>query len=98
MICIAEFESSFRPNAVNSKLNKDGSADYGLYQINAKYWFKACKLDKQKALIPIYNIRCAKLVYDKQGYNAWVAYKKHKKTCDNRPVIRYKLKPETEVN
>lgn len=84
MTCIAYYESSLNPSAVNSTLNKDGSADWGLFQINEKVWSSQCDVDK--LLDPVYNIKCAKIVYDAQGLDAWVAYKKHKETCDNYKV------------
>jgi len=91
MICIAEKESGLKPRAINKHLNTDGTADYGLYQINDYFWFKPCKLNVYKALIPLYNVQCAKKVYDTLGYTAWVAYKKHKKECDNRIFKRYSI-------
>jgi len=36
-VCIAEFESTFNTAAVN-KINWDGSFDYGLFQLNSRYW------------------------------------------------------------
>ena len=40
MVCIAELESSFRVKAINK--NKNGSIDYGLFQINDRWWLKPC--------------------------------------------------------
>nr|XP_045593103.1 lysozyme C-like [Procambarus clarkii] len=37
LVCIAEFESSFNTQAINRN-NWDGSTDYGLLQINDRYW------------------------------------------------------------
>ncbi|XP_042230734.1 lysozyme C-like [Homarus americanus] len=43
-VCIAEFESTFNTEAINT-INWDGSYDYGLFQLNNKYW---CKDDNKK--------------------------------------------------
>jgi hypothetical protein len=70
MICIAEFESSYNSKAVN--VNKNGSTDQGLFQINDGVWSKVCTGDMFDLAS---NLRCARHVYLKQGYTAWVAYK-----------------------
>ncbi|MPC27841.1 Lysozyme C, milk isozyme [Portunus trituberculatus] len=36
-VCIAQYESTFNTKAHN-KQNSDGSQDYGLFQLNNKYW------------------------------------------------------------
>lgn len=36
-ICLAFYESSFNTNAVGPK-NYDGSRDYGIFQINSRWW------------------------------------------------------------
>lgn len=77
MTCIAEFESSFNPKAINT--NVDGSKDYGLFQINGRWWGRKC--DIGHLFDPLYNTKCAKIVYDTQGLDAWVAYKR---TCKRR--------------
>jgi hypothetical protein len=76
MICIAEYESSFRTDAVN--VNKDKSVDRGLYQINDKWWSKECPWDMFN---PGDNVRCAKVVFDRMGLKGWVAHIKGK--CDH---------------
>ena len=86
MTCVAKYESALKPEAVNLH-NTNGTIDVGLYQVNT-IWFNRipyCELDKlQNAM---YNIKCAKYIYDIQGITAWVAYKKHKKECDSYKVI-----------
>lgn len=79
--CIAKYESSYNVKALNDTLNSNGSADLGLMQINDKVWGKACShLD----LYNVYdNLTCAKHVFDKQGFTAWVAFKKNKDECLN---------------
>lgn len=83
MVCIAELESSLNPLAVNDKLNKDNSIDYGLFQINDRLWFKACNLTPVTALEIKPNIKCARMVYKQLGFNAWVAYRNKGKVCPN---------------
>jgi hypothetical protein len=88
--CIAEYESSFAPTAVNQ--NKNGSFDIGLMQINT-VWHDASDVcyhfDKYEGLFnPVNNLRCAKHVYDKQGFEAWYGYQYNKDECDNN----YKIK------
>jgi lysozyme C len=80
MLCIVELESSFNKNAVNT--NRNGSKDYGLFQINDKWWGNKC--DVNRLFDPAYNAQCAKLVYDTQGLTAWVAYNNNKQICESR--------------
>uniref|UniRef100_A0A8C3SDN2 lysozyme n=1 Tax=Chelydra serpentina TaxID=8475 RepID=A0A8C3SDN2_CHESE len=35
-VCLAKHESSYNTRAINR--NKNGSSDYGIFQINSKYW------------------------------------------------------------
>lgn len=79
MLCVARFESAFNPKAVN--VNNNESVDIGLYQINDKWWGDHCDIDQ--LFDPIYNIECAKLIYNKRGFDAWIAYQKNQDRCDN---------------
>ncbi len=79
MLCVAQHESARRPRAIN--VNRNGSTDYGLFQINGSVWGSRCEIDR--LFDPAYNARCAKIVFDEQGLTAWVAYNKHKALCDN---------------
>ncbi|XP_063065788.1 lysozyme C II-like [Engraulis encrasicolus] len=38
-VCLAEHESSYRTDVVGPP-NSDGSRDYGIFQINNRYWCK----------------------------------------------------------
>lgn len=80
MLCIVELESSLNKNAIN--INKNGSKDYGLFQINDKWWGSKCDVDR--LLDPAYNAQCAKIVYDTQGLTAWVAYNNNTELCESR--------------
>jgi lysozyme C len=79
MTCIAELESGFNPAIDNRGMNKNGSVDWGLYQINDRFWFKSCGLTEKTALDPKENTRCARQVYKALGYKAWVAYNRSNK-------------------
>lgn len=68
---IALAESDGEITADNSGLNKDGSADYGPWQINSIHGFNRKKLKSD----PLYNARAAVKVFNGQGFAAWVQYK-----------------------
>ena len=78
MVCIATHESARRPSAVG--VNKDGSRDIGLFQINDRIWAKVCPGDLTN---PRVNAQCALRVFREQGLRAWIAYRKYKTKCDN---------------
>jgi lysozyme C len=77
LVCIAEAESNFNPKAINHYLNKNGTKDYGLFQINS-VWLKDCKVTEEQLLDIRKNISCAVHVYNAQGIRAWSTYKKCK--------------------
>ena len=79
-------ESGCRPGALNSTLNRDGSWDYGLLQINNKTWclpsryasrgyLQAQKILKScdELLIPVVNLVAALAVYEAAGnsFSPW---------------------------
>ena len=81
-------ESRCRPGALNSTLNRDGSSDYGLMQINDKTWclpskyafkgyLQAQKIlkDCNELLIPAVNLVAALAVYEAAGnsFSPWGA-------------------------
>lgn len=61
-------ESRRNTRAINR--NTDGSVDRGLWQINSVHGYPADKL-----FDPAFNARAAREVFEKQGWNAWNAYK-----------------------
>lgn len=78
---IAEQESSFNPNAINGA-NRNGTADYGLMQINS-FWLPTLKkfgAKKNHLFDPCYNIHIGSWIlaqsFSKWGYtqNAIGAY------------------------
>jgi hypothetical protein len=80
LVCVAKYESGFFEGATH--LNTNGSTDYGLFQINDRYWLKPCGATGKQLLDGATNARCAKVVFDKQGLNAWATYKKRQAECD----------------
>lgn len=83
-MCLVEGESSFNTKAINPS-NVDGSVDWGLFQINDRYWCKPadgrpstdlCRLPCRLLLSDDirYSIACAKYIRRQQGFSAWVAW------------------------
>lgn len=73
MWCIAHHESGFNPLAYN--YNKNRTFDVGLFQIN-QIWKRWCGMRDKELLDVSNNARCALVVLKKQGFTAWVTYKK----------------------
>ena len=76
LVCIAHEESKMKPNAINHK-NKNGTKDYGLFQINS-IWLDKCKVTPDTLLQVHTNISCALTVYETQGLEAWSTLRKCK--------------------
>lgn len=82
--CIAEHESSYRTNVVGPA-NSDGSHDYGLFQINDRYWCQppsgyssnGCGLNCGDLLTDQINnsVNCARKVLAEQGWGAWSTWR-----------------------
>ncbi|XP_030385840.1 uncharacterized protein LOC115632734 [Scaptodrosophila lebanonensis] len=90
-VCIAQHESSFNTAAVG-RLNTDGSADHGLFQISDLYWCshdlgggKACHISCDKLLDSDISddVQCVKTIYEEHtrisgdGFTAWTVYNGH---------------------
>ncbi|KAK7086826.1 hypothetical protein SK128_021091 [Halocaridina rubra] len=93
-VCIAEFESSFNTQAINTH-TVDGSTDYGIFQINNRYWCKdsyggsnGCRVDCSALLSNSISasLTCARKIEREQGLSAWVAYVQR---CQNRDLNQY---------
>ncbi|XP_054859634.1 lysozyme C, milk isozyme-like [Eublepharis macularius] len=95
-VCLVQHESGYRTDAVG-KPNPDGSIDYGLFQINSKYWctdgkvksHNGCKKDCKDFTNDNIDddIDCAKrIVRDPQKMDAWAAWKKH---CKGKDLSEY---------
>lgn len=83
--CIAEHESDYRTGVVGPP-NSDGSNDYGIFQINDRYWCQPSNNKKSangcgvscEALLSddiTSSVRCAQKVLKEQGWSAWSTWK-----------------------
>lgn len=88
-VCLVQHESNFKTNWINKK-NSNGSWDFGLFQINDKWWCQGhirshntCNVkceelvteDIEKAL------ECAKVIKRERGYKAWYGWLNN---CQNK--------------
>ncbi|XP_040575751.1 lysozyme C, milk isozyme [Lepeophtheirus salmonis] len=88
-LCLTYWESQFNSSAIG-RLNKDGSLDYGLFQLSNKYWChekrrgKACNVQCNKDFTDgdlEDDMKCVERIYGEHsrlsgnGFNAWVAWK-----------------------
>ena len=84
-VCIAKHESSYRTGVVGPT-NKNGSNDYGIFQINNYYWCKPangrfshneCKVSCNSLLTDdiTASVKCARQVKRQQGFTAWSTWK-----------------------
>nr|AFU52817.1 lysozyme C [Myotis adversus] len=95
-VCLAQWESSYNTQAINS--NPGDSTDYGIFQINSRYWcddgktpgaVNACGINCNVLLQDDITqaVTCAKrVVGDPQGISAWVAWRNH---CQNQDLTQY---------
>uniref|UniRef100_A0A672GQD3 lysozyme n=2 Tax=Salarias fasciatus TaxID=181472 RepID=A0A672GQD3_SALFA len=93
-VCLSQWESSYDTGATN--YNGLGSTDYGIFQINSRYWCEdgsptsnGCNIKCSELLSDDVGaaINCAKrVVKDPQGVRAWVAWKRH---CENQDLSSY---------
>ncbi|XP_042310045.1 lysozyme C-like [Sceloporus undulatus] len=94
-VCLVEHESSYNTKAIN---NNGNSRDYGLFQINSKYWCddgktagakNACHIKCNKFLDDNLDddMTCAlKIAHEAKGLTPWVGWKKH---CKGKNVSKY---------
>lgn len=90
MICIARYESALRTDAIGYATQgvARGSKDIGVFQINSYYWARSrnqggCGFSERQLFDPIKNAQCARMVFERHGFDGWVAFKKHRTTCQN---------------
>ncbi|XP_002711370.2 lysozyme C-like [Oryctolagus cuniculus] len=96
-MCLTKWESSYNTQATNYNPG-DKSTDYGIFQINSRYW---CNDGKTPRAVNACHIPCSDLlkdditqavacakrvVSDPQGIRAWVAWKNH---CQNQDLTSY---------
>lgn len=87
MVCTAKYESSFYERASNR--NRNGSSDYGLFQINSLHLGdRACPSSPSALYDARTNTRCAFQIWKQQGINAWYGYQRHRAECDRYPAPR----------
>lgn len=73
MMEIAKCESHMNQFRLDGSTVRSYTDDWGFFQINARSWDKDAKdlgLDYKGSVID--NIKMAKYVWDRQGFNAWV--------------------------
>ncbi|CAH0714697.1 unnamed protein product, partial [Brenthis ino] len=84
-VCLVENESS-RTTSKVGKVNKNGSVDYGLFQINDKYWCSKTSTPGKDCNVTCSDLltdditkaaTCAKKIYKRHGFNAWYGWKNH---------------------
>ncbi|XP_061393107.1 lysozyme 1-like [Musca vetustissima] len=84
--CIAKHESSFNTAAIGPA-NTDGSHDYGIFQINSRYWCQppngghstnGCGVQCRDLLSDNISrsVSCARKVKSQQGWKAWAVWEK----------------------
>jgi hypothetical protein len=88
MVCIARYESGLKSKAIGRAATGQakGSKDIGLFQINTHFWAKSkskggCGISEADLFDPSINARCARMVYERHGFDGWVAYKRNRATC-----------------
>ncbi|EAA04404.3 AGAP007344-PA [Anopheles gambiae str. PEST] len=82
-ICLIQNESRYDTSALNTK-NRDGSKDYGIFQINNYYWCAEGKVGANECKLQCSSLRddniaddmrCALFIYRRHQFNAWNAWK-----------------------
>lgn len=68
---VAKCESGMRPDAIN--INKNGSKDIGLFQINDRTWLEVYQVTESQLKDEEVNIKTAKAIYARS--NSWQAWK-----------------------
>ncbi|XP_062059239.1 lysozyme C-like [Lepus europaeus] len=96
-MCLTKWESSYNTKATHYNPG-DQSTDYGIFQINSRYW---CDDGKTPGAVNACHIPCSDLlknditqavacakrvVSDPQGVRAWMAWRSH---CQNRDLTSY---------
>ncbi|KAL7851824.1 hypothetical protein SRHO_G00176090 [Serrasalmus rhombeus] len=94
-VCLVNAESSYNTQTINK--NPDGSRDYGIFQINNRWWcsngqfpsHNICRISCSQLLTDDISadIRCAKTIVRQQGISAWVGWRKRCKNQDVRSFI-----------
>ncbi|XP_053965636.1 lysozyme P-like [Anastrepha ludens] len=83
-VCIAQYESTFNSAAIGPP-NSDGSRDWGIFQINDRFWCdpqdgrrssNACRTPCRALTTDniSVSVRCARQVQSAQGFGAWTVW------------------------
>ncbi|XP_023672108.2 lysozyme C-like [Paramormyrops kingsleyae] len=94
-ICLVQWESDYNTEAIDH--DSDGSTDYGIFQINSRWWCNnyqtptsnGCGIDCSELLSDNIDvaIQCAKrVVRDPNGMAAWYGWDSH---CRGRDLSSY---------
>ncbi|OWR44725.1 lysozyme II [Danaus plexippus plexippus] len=84
-VCLVEHESGRNTSKIG-KVNKNGSRDYGLFQINDKYWCSNTSSKGKDCNVTCAEVSqdditkaatCAKKIFKRHGFNAWYGWKNH---------------------
>ena len=84
-VCLIENESSRKTHKTGT-VNRNGSKDYGLFQINDKYWCsntstkgKDCNVTCAELLTDDITkaSTCAKKIFKRHGFMAWYGWRNH---------------------
>ncbi|XP_037702176.1 lysozyme C, tracheal isozyme-like [Choloepus didactylus] len=95
-MCLTKWESGYNTKATNYNSGPQ-STDYGIFQINSRYWCNdgktpnavnscgiSCSVLLQDDITQA--VKCAKKIVSDQGITAWVAWKSH---CQGKDVSQY---------
>nr|ADM33941.1 lysozyme [Scylla paramamosain]QCC62348.1 c-type lysozyme [Scylla paramamosain] len=108
-VCIAQFESTFNTAAINHH-NYDHSKDFGLFQLNSRYWCgdkgkNVCKMPCTALLDDdlTNDVQCMKKIIRETekwkgkgtGLSAWVAYERR---CKNMNLDQYIAESSTNAD
>ncbi|XP_015785788.1 lysozyme C, tracheal isozyme [Tetranychus urticae] len=92
-LCLIEGESSYNTGAI-SQPEYDGVRDYGLFQINSRYWcgppndINVCGINCLQLVDDDItdDIACVRKIYQVHGFDAWVAWRYK---CKGRNLKKY---------
>ncbi|XP_055251202.1 lysozyme C-1-like [Moschus berezovskii] len=95
-LCLTKWESGYNTKATNYNPSSE-STDYGIFQINSKWWCNDGKTPKAVDGCHVScselmendiakAVECAKQIVREQGITAWVAWKSH---CRDHDVSSY---------
>lgn len=77
MVAVAKCESGMQQFGKDGKviLGKVNSNDVGLMQINTSFWGEEAKKLGHDIYTVEGNVKMAKVIYERQGLNAWLSHK-----------------------